>query len=264
MSRSFGKGNRELGEGGEGSGGDLSPSATLEDDPSDILGKAKYGRGAVDQKKLDAIASGRWRPAPPPPAALARVRILTGHIGSYPVKGYLLVNRERHEALLFDTAYDPSVAFAALSAERLRLAAVFITHTHRDHVGGIDRIVKETGAKVYLHPREGEKLGVGERPVGEGEPIEAAGLSIYPLETPGHTPGGTSYLHRMPGGPPIVFVGDALFAGSVGRAYSTESYPVLLSSIKKKILTLPADTIIFPGHGPTSTVGEEIVGNPFF
>jgi glyoxylase-like metal-dependent hydrolase (beta-lactamase superfamily II) len=130
----------------------------------------------------------------------------------------------------------------------------------------VEEIRKETGAAVYLHPDERAVLGralEGEHPVKEGVGLPLGRFRISPLSTPGHTPGGMTYVagdeERR-----VAFTGDALFAGSVGRSRSSQSYPLLLEGIREKILVLPDEIPLFPGHGPATSVGEEKRHNPFF
>jgi glyoxylase-like metal-dependent hydrolase (beta-lactamase superfamily II) len=93
--------------------------------------------------------------------------------------------------------------------------------------------------------------------------LQLGRIAISPLSTPGHTPGGTTYL-AQDDNREVAFTGDALFAGSVGRSRSAQSYSLLLEGIRKKIFTLAEETPLFPGHGPATTVGEEKENNPFF
>ena len=93
----------------------------------------------------------------------------------------------------------------------------------------------------------------------EGQELSIGKTRLKALATPGHTPGGVTYVSEG-----LCFVGDALFAGSTGRSMSPQGYQTLLASLRQKVLSLPEDTVILPGHGPTTTVGEEKRHNPFF
>ena len=92
--------------------------------------------------------------------------------------------------------------------------------------------------------------------------IQVGGLSVRCMATPGHTPGGICYRVEQ-GTQQICFVGDTLFAGSIGRANPFSLYPAHLDSVRRRVLTLPARTVLFPGHGPATTVSEELSHNPF-
>src|SRR4029077_21072976 len=102
------------------------------------------------------------------------------------------------------------------------------------------------------------KIKDPDRFIEEGNEIRLGRWNIRALETPGHTPGGVTYL--VDG---MAFVGDALFAGSTGRSMSASGYRMLISSLREKVLSLGPDTVLFPGHGPAQTVGEEREHNPF-
>ncbi len=277
----------------------------LEDTFSDIIGKARFGKGwstedlsrkaalsekriealeggaspsdeeikslsaalSLDARKLTAIARSAWEPRSQAPISM--IRWIDGRIGTYPVNGYLFVDPAKGEGALFDTGYSPDRVVEQIKKEKIRLVALCITHTHADHVGGADRIHAATGAPIYLHPDEFS--GAGRPPQGttflkEDSEIPVGQFRIRHRRSPGHTPGGTTFVidrtDRLDA--PVAFVGDALFAGSLGRAQSASTYPLLLRSVREAILTLPRETHLFPGHGPATTVEEEQHHNPFF
>ncbi len=276
----------------------------LEDTFADIMGKARFGMGLsladlegessfsvgrlrslesgvpptqmeierlalmlkLDPLKLTAIARSNWEPRKMDIRGEGLiVRRIDGKIGSYPVNGYLVMDRVKREGALFDTGVSPKKVLAALKEEGIKLMALCITHSHADHIDGADAIYLATGAPIYLSQNELSGKGkTGVVLLEEGMEISVGRFHIRPLKTPGHTPGGTTYF--MEGGdfPPITFVGDALFAGSLGRAHAPSSYPVLLNSVRTEILSLPGESVLFPGHGPTTTVEEEQRHNPFF
>jgi glyoxylase-like metal-dependent hydrolase (beta-lactamase superfamily II) len=224
----------------------------------------------LDPGKLGAIARSEWLPAPIEtnwPELI--VRTIDGRIGTYPVNGYLLVDPVRKEAALFDTGYSPNRVIRLVQEEGIRLVALCITHAHPDHIGGADRIQTATGAPIYLHPNElpgGKKTPTEIVLLKEGMTIPVGRFQIRPLNTPGHTVGGTTFLiDPAPHAPyPLAFVGDTLFAGSTGRAHTPATYPVLLDSVQTRILSLSQETLLFPGHGPATRVIEEQNHNPFF
>jgi glyoxylase-like metal-dependent hydrolase (beta-lactamase superfamily II) len=277
----------------------------LEDTFSDIIGKARFGKGwslgelsgkahltgeridaleggavpideeiaqlsaalSLDARKLAAIARSEWEPRSREPIPM--IRWIDGRIGTYPVNGYLFIDPGTGEGALFDTGYSPNQVLAEIKKEKIRLVAICITHIHADHVGGVDQIHAATGAPIYLHADEFS--GGGRPPQGvtflkEGMEISVGGFRVRHRRSPGHTPGGTTFLIEPMNGleRPVAFVGDALFAGSLGRAQSVATYPVLLRSVREAILSLPKETRLFPGHGPATTVEEEQQHNPFF
>ncbi len=230
----------------------------------------------LDIKKLEEIAGVSWEPSVRPPylvdpdkiISYDMVHVIDGKIGSYPVNGYLFTDWKRQECVLFDTGYSPSKVLAFLEQKAVRLVAICLTHAHPDHIGGIQEVQSRIEAPVYLHPNElPGKIRLKRRiRVEEKMTIEVGRFKITARFTPGHTDGGTTYfIDSSPVIPTtIAFVGDALFAGSIGRAKSSGTYPTLLDSVKKVILSFPSATLLFPGHGPVSTVEEENAHNPFF
>ncbi len=194
-----------------------------------------------------------------------RVETLTGYMRGYPVHAYLIYHMGEPDAVLVDTGYEPIHALEAVLHRRLILRWVVLTHCHRDHMEGAPFLKTQTGAKIAVphaecstyraHHREAPDLAVL-----EGSAIEVSPtLTLTPLLTPGHTVGGTSYHFEG-----FCAVGDALFSGSTGRSMSPAGYQTLLSSLRARILSLAVDTILLPGHGPTTTVGHERRHNPFF
>ncbi|HEX9756254.1 MAG TPA: MBL fold metallo-hydrolase [Nitrospiria bacterium] len=218
----------------------------------------------LEKNRLEEIGNKRWTPLPFPKEAEKEVITLKGYLGDYEVKGYLFVTSHRNEALLIDTAYNPDLVLKTLWENDLSLKAILLTHAHHDHIHGISKIRTKTGAQVYLHARElplykAHETKPPDQMAEEGITIGCGQKTLKVLETPGHTPGGVSYYSGK-----YCFVGDALFAGSTGRSFSPDGFQTLLSSLKEKVLTLPEETILCPGHGPTTTVGEERRHNPFF
>lgn len=231
---------------------------------------------ALDIKKLHEIADVSWEPNVRPPYLVDTdkttsndmIHIIDGKIGSYPVNGYLFTDWKRQECVLFDTGYSPRKVIAFLEQKAVRLVAICLTHAHPDHIGGIQEVQSHIDTPVYLHSNEAPgKIKLKRRIyVEEKMTIEVGRFKITARCTPGHTDGGTTYFIDLSPVMPtaVAFVGDALFAGSIGRAKSSETYPTLLDSVKNVILSFPSATLLFPGHGPVSTVEEENAHNPFF
>jgi hydroxyacylglutathione hydrolase len=198
------------------------------------------------------------------PSSVPHVETVFGSIGGYEVKGYVV--HDRGEAVVVDTAYNASGMLALLAQRKLRLRAICLTHGHSDHAEGIEAILKAYPVPVYLGPDDFDLLSwrpspqVLHVPQG-GETLPVGGLTIRFMPTPGHTPGGVCYRLEQAGAP-ICFVGDTLFAGSIGRSNPAGLYETHLESVRQQVLTLVPDTRLFPGHGPATTVREELLHNP--
>ncbi|MFQ3669820.1 MAG: MBL fold metallo-hydrolase [Verrucomicrobiia bacterium] len=254
----------------------------LEDTFSDILGKAARAQGVEEGAlgrlalgewdpalaetvcrrlglsfpALAAIAEGRWRPTSPAlPDGLAG---FTTPFGDMTVNAFLVWDRATGAAAVFDTGGDASALLAEVTRLKVRVKVLFLTHTHGDHVLEVDRVAETTGCQV-LAP-EGEPLA-GAEMVRSGETVAVGGLQVEARPTPGHSPGGTTYLvHGLRA--PVAVVGDAIFAGSVGGIRG--DYAAALEAIRREILSRQDNTLLCPGHGPLTTVGQERAHNPFF
>ena len=170
---------------------------------------------------------------------------------------FILGCEEAHEALLIDAgAFEPEMA-DFLKEHGLRLTAIFVTHDHYDHNGGIEDAMRRDGARVYCG--KGPGIGVRAEKVGHGDLIRVGTLQGRVVSTPGHTPDGLSLVF-----PTMAFTGDALFAGSVGGTASRADADLQIRSIREHIFSLPPETELHVGHGPSSTVAIESAANPFF
>ena len=268
-------------------------SIPLEDNFSDIIGKAQRGLGISDSQlaeksgvsadkirklregdfddnaldgaapflNLDAaalrkLASGKWGPE-----TIGEVEGLAQFnttYGDMTVNAYLAWDAATREAVAFDTGADCGEMLQRIEQERLSVKLILLTHTHPDHVADLRRLRKATGAPVYVSEREAEEGAEG---IKEGKRFQVGSLEIEARLTSGHSPGGMTFvvtgLSR-----PLAIVGDSLFAGSMGGG--NVSYEDALRNNREKILTLPDETIVCPGHGPLTTVGKEKRDNPFF
>jgi hydroxyacylglutathione hydrolase len=194
---------------------------------------------------------------------------------------YLVWKTGSDEALVVDPGFDVDSLEDHLKRHSLRLAAILITHGHADHIAG-------NAAVKTNHPHAPLIIGVNEahlltdatanlsaafglpltspaadRLVSDGERLDVAGLSFEVREIPGHSPGSVVYIADQ-FDPPFVLAGDVLFAGSVGRVdLPGGSGKQLVTGIQRKLFNLPDGTVIYPGHGPSTTVGRERKSNPF-
>jgi glyoxylase-like metal-dependent hydrolase (beta-lactamase superfamily II) len=174
------------------------------------------------------------------------------------VNAYLVWDPTSRVAAVFDTGGDSTEMVRFAKRHKLNVQLILLTHAHPDHVADLPRLREETGADVFVPAREPVS---GAEPIEEGKHFHLGNLEIDTRLTWGHSQGGITYvvtgLAR-----PIAIVGDSLFAGSMGGG--NVSYQDALRNNLEKILTLPDETIICPGHGPMTTVGEEKAHNPFF
>jgi hydroxyacylglutathione hydrolase len=208
---------------------------------------------------------------------LARPDIICLTNGVFAENCYILADRATGDAVLVDPGEEAELFFARLRTEQLTLRAVWLTHAHLDHVLGIPAVRAHSSAPIWLHPAdrplydaapqqarallgaELPRLPPPDRAFVPGEPVSVGGCGFEVRHVPGHSPGGVALV-----GDGIALVGDALFAGSIGRTdLPGGDLATLLASIGQQLLTLPDDTIVLPGHGPATTIGRERVTNPF-
>ena len=212
---------------------------------------------------LEQIAIEKWEPAAQQP--LAWVERIQGSINGYGVQGYVV--HDGGEALLVDTGYNAPAMIEFLSKHRLRLLGICLTHGHADHADGIDQILNFCQAPVYLGTEDVDLLSwrppVAQMKAPEpGQTIAVGRLRVQCLTTPGHTPGGICYRVDA-GSERLCFVGDTLFAGSIGRSNPSTLYEAHLGSVGASLLELSPEYRLLPGHGPATTVREELDHNPF-
>lgn len=184
--------------------------------------------------------------------------------------------------VVIDPGEDAQLILEAL--EGGHVSAIVLTHAHFDHVGAVADVVAATGAPVYIHEADAQRLtsaepgGTGgalfgfdhvsppaDHVLADGDVIDAGSLHLKVLHTPGHTAGGISLLASDGAGPGHLFSGDTVFSGSVGRTdFPAGDARALAHSIAAKIATLPFETVVHPGHGPDTTIGRETRINPFW
>lgn len=213
---------------------------------------------------LEQIAFDRWEPVAQQPPAW--VEMIHGSIHGYGVQGYIV--HDQGEAVVIDTAYNAPAMLQTLSRMGLSLIGICLTHGHTDHAQGIDQLLRQREVPVYLGPEDADLLGWRPRAdlmeiPADGREITVGRRTVQCMPTPGHTPGGVCYRLDDPGHP-ICFVGDTLFAGSIGRSNPSRLYQTHLNSVRTRLLTLAPDYRLWPGHGPATTVEEELDHNPFY
>ena len=198
-------------------------------------------------------------------------------LGSMATNCYLIVNEETKELVIIDPATCPDYVVSHIKSNGYIPKAIFLTHSHFDHVMGIDGWVKEFDIPVYLHEEEKKLLSDPELNLSglfgtsysysdvqclkDGQQLTIAGLTFKVIHTPGHTCGGCCYYCEEEG---ILISGDTLFYQSVGRSdFPTGSMGTLVRSIKEKLFCLPDDVIVYPGHDDATCIGDEKKYNPF-
>ncbi len=190
---------------------------------------------------------------------------------------YIVGCERTREAAVIDPGGDADRILVTLAKDKLRCVYIINTHGHFDHSADNKRLKEVTGAQLLIHRADAPMIlhqsmtggawgiHVGNSPppdryLGEGDIITFGDISLKVLHTPGHSPGGISLVTDK-----IVFVGDTLFAGSIGRTdFPGGDYEGLLRNVRKKVFTLGDDVVVYPGHGPKTTVGRERKTNPFF
>ena len=217
---------------------------------------AMAGELDLDPEKLLRSAIKEWCPAP---LAIKGFRQFNLPFGDMLVNVFVVWDKKSKNAWIFDTGPVAEPILDFLNQEDLTVDGIFLTHTHRDHIACLDDLSTETNNPgVYVH--ELEALDGCELTI-EGFSYSCGSLSLKTLHTHGHALGGMTYvidgLER-----PVAIVGDAIFAGSMGGGMI--SYEDALRTNREKIMFLPDETILCPGHGPLTTVLEEKTNNPFF
>ncbi|SKA78184.1 MBL fold metallo-hydrolase [Desulfobaculum bizertense] len=196
-------------------------------------------------------------------------------LGPYQTNGYLISHDDK--AVFVDPGGSPHEVAELVKSEGLKLEHIIVTHVHFDHMLGCAELARQTGATILVPEGDlclfdeelvsGLEMGLPKVPEFEYELLKPgktvfAGLKCRVLLTPGHTPGGMSlYFPEIDS----VFVGDALFDGAIGRTdFTGGNMQTLLTSIKTQLFTLPEQTKVFPGHGGSTTIGNEKLHNPYF
>jgi hydroxyacylglutathione hydrolase len=202
-------------------------------------------------------------------------------LGGYQTNCYVLrKNDAAQDCLIIDPGLEAAELTEFLEEQKLHPLAVVLTHGHIDHIAGVPILRSRfPEIKLYIHKLDAEMLsepminlstmtgaGFATEPedvsLQDGDVIDLAGVKLLVLHTPGHTPGGISLYSKQDG---VVFVGDTLFADSIGRTdFPGGSMSQLLNSVRLKLFTLPEKTEVYPGHGPATTIAAEKAHNPFF
>ncbi len=199
-------------------------------------------------------------------------------VGPFQENCYVVGDEESGEGALIDPGDEASRIALVVEQTEVEIGQIILTHSHIDHIGAVAQLKEEYTCPVLIHdeaepmlkqaPTQAMMMGLKfgkipsvDRYIEDEEVVEVGGLQLKALYTPGHAPGHLSFYVEDGG---IVISGDALFAGSVGRVdLPGGSMEVLMTSIKERLLTLPDETLVYPGHGPDTTIGSEKEYNPF-
>jgi glyoxylase-like metal-dependent hydrolase (beta-lactamase superfamily II) len=212
--------------------------------------------------QLWALAQDSWS-APDVPWTIGDAYAVERLTNRYPEHCYVVV-APSGECLIVDPGDEAERVVHTASAGGRTAVAILITHAHRDHTGAVVPVQRATDAPVFVH--QADVQGVAGVPTasvktfaGDGE-VRAGSFTIRLLHTPGHTAGSATYVLAA-GRHTAAFCGDTLFAGSAGNA--RHSYEAILASLRQKIGRLPPETVLYPGHGPATTLAHELAWNPF-
>jgi len=207
---------------------------------------------------------------------LERPDVVTLTNGAFAENCYLIADPASREAVIVDPGEEAGLFLARLASEGWTPRAVWLTHAHLDHIAGVAAVKAATGVPVLLHPadrklydaapRQARMFGLTmepapapDRPLADGDRLAVGRLAFDVLHVPGHSPGHVAFV-----GHGLALSGDVLFAGSIGRTdLPGGDTNTLLASIRTRLFALDDATVVLPGHGPATTIGEEKRSNPF-
>lgn len=204
------------------------------------------------------------------------MKVLSRTVGAFQENSYLVVDEETGEAVIIDPGADADDLVEMIESSGATLSAVWLTHAHLDHIGAVSAIRRRfAGVPVHLHPLDRpvydaqsffaesyqvpfEQPDAPDEDLAHGDVVRVGNLSFNVIHLPGHSPG-----HVVFHGHGIVLGGDVLFAGSIGRTDLPMANPAHMQLSLRTMAALPRETVVYPGHGATTTIGDELNSNPF-
>jgi hydroxyacylglutathione hydrolase len=203
------------------------------------------------------------------------VKIHSRTVGPFQENSYLVVDEASGRSVFVDPGDEPETLLSMLADSGSTLDAIWVTHGHLDHVGGIAGVRRKFAVPIYLHPLDrrvydraataAAMYGVPfdppdapDRELAEGTPVTVGSLSFNVVHLPGHAPGHVAFI-----GQGVMLGGDVLFAGSIGRTDLPLSDPGAMQASLARVATFDPTLVVYPGHGPETTIGEELESNPF-
>ena len=182
-------------------------------------------------------------------------------VGMYGTNCYVVGSEITKDGVIIDPGAEARAIMQTVKETRLNIKLIAITHGHTDHTGALEQLKRATGAPVAVHIADADSLpgmGPNDRFLKGGENLTVGDLRFSVIHTPGHSPGGICFY-----GQDTLFCGDTLFNFSIGRTDLGGDYNQLMNSIFNKLMVLPDNTVVCPGHGPETTIGAERQLNPF-
>jgi hydroxyacylglutathione hydrolase len=244
--------------------GQLAPIERYEMVPDEATVSRLADTLGLDRGKLQASVEKHFFPLHPAGRDILGLQVEMLVLGSdFLMNGYIVACTETLKAVVIDPGFDAETLMKTIEGAKLEVELVLLTHGHGDHTGALKEICAATEAPAFINradlPLIGNLNSLIEGTIVDGEVFNFGKQELVAQPTPGHTAGGMTLIHRE-----AAFVGDALFAGSTGGTRTEAAFRQQMEAIQAHILGLDDHVVVYPGHGPATSVGEEKGNNPFF